>query len=347
MNIQDYIKHRVTFKEGDAFRILSSFGDVEELKDEDSFNELVALYVDNGDDDIPTYIWDVETEMFQNMSVDSYIDMKMNPSLEESTTSASSGAYQTPFSISESKFNSLVKKALLLEYVYGSDAAKATEKNTKTPKREKAKTHNVNAPYEDKSNAGKLSNDDMNVEAHANGMQDVEYDSLPEESAKKMKAQFTAGDTKEKPTGEKLLDGAKNRKKSKEESVPNTISLGSDIEASDAKPKTKDSIAESKVYRITKNLPLNEANLYDILTRNQKKLRGTSFIVEDTSGSRVKVDWAGEIAKISILENLREIKKSINTTSKLFEAFKPKETVQSNPLNENEILKKSLSNRKK
>lgn len=275
-----------------------------------------------------------------------------NKDIEESTSTASvGGAYQTPFGgqiikrktmdnniveITESQFNEMVKKVLAEEYVYGSEAGKATNKNkgkTKNTAKEQMKRADKNqkpnvsdkqtSTYKKKSNP--IAEDEelkekLDTEAHQNGMQDLEYDNLPEQAKEQIKKGFEEGGE----AGKKLLDQAKKRAKSKDEVKEPLVQMGGDIELSKKKAKDKPTVAETyKKYKLKNKLVLTEEeDLESILEQKQKRFKGKTFFLEDFAGNIVKIDWTTPKAKVLSHRNIVKEAKQNETFKRLMSDVK-------------------------
>lgn len=315
------------------------------------------------------------------------IQITKNKQVEEMTvTGGASGSYQTPFQIKENKnmkkdtanlieineeqFNKIVKNILLKEFVYSSSAASATNSNTKgKPTKSTASTSIKNAEANMKPNMederppnvknindqGKQDEDSL-IEREAGGMQDLEYDSLPDKAKENFKKQFTAGDnarteknignaTGDTTIGKDMLARAKKRKDSKDASVTPLIALGDDIEVDKRKVKQKATMAEniriekatSKKYRLKDNSFLTEKFVDEYLTKYRKFYEGKNFFLEDKYGNRAKVNW---IKKFPILEGIINVNKQKRYYSLQEQLFKGDidNSIYSSKLNEHEIF---------
>lgn len=354
-SINKAIHDQIKYSEGEAISILNQLRqetkggyEVNRLLDEDT-NNIVAHFLDILDRNQNTYIWNALDGHFYFTSENDFIDMMErlddDADLDEATTSMSSGSYGTPLFIDEQTFNTLLKKSLLKEYVY--PAQKETFENAKLPKKETATKITATPAHKSENNEGKTQNDDQRIEGHQNGMQDLEYDSISEDDKTRMKNEFKAGDTKESKPGEVLLKDADKRAKTKKE-ASNTISLGSDVEITDEKPKEKKKISETlKVYKVKTNLPIDEQLVTSLLETNQKALKGKKFIFEDQKGNRLNIDWTASLVKVTKGENIIKRQDDIALNKKLFESFSGKKEEVKNKMNENEFFDVFMKFRKK
>ena len=295
------------------------------------------------------------------------VSFTQNSDIEESTTAASSGAYQTPFGgqtikrkkmnenkdlveITEQQFEEMVKKTLVLEYVYDSEAGKATAQNagkTKSTAKEQTKKADANqkpnisdkesATYYKKSNPvarDEKKKEELDIEARQNGQEDIEYDNIPEQAKEQIKKGFEEGGE----AGEKLLDQAKKRAKSKEESSETLTQLGDDIEISTKKKKNKPTVAESfKKYKLSKDYILTEEeDVERLLEAKQKKLQGKVFFLEDVAGNLMKMDWSKQKADVISLTNPLKEQQEKNKLKSLLSEQKQEKTLT---MNENDYFK--------
>jgi len=202
---------------------------------------------------------------------------------------------------------------------------------------------------------GKQDEDSL-IEREAGGMQDLEYDSLPDKAKENFKKQFTAGDnarteknignaTGDTTIGKDMLARAKKRKDSKDASVTPLIALGDDIEVDKRKVKQKATMAEniriekatSKKYRLKDNSFLTEKFVDEYLTKYRKFYEGKNFFLEDKYGNRAKVNW---IKKFPILEGIINVNKQKRYYSLQEQLFKGDidNSIYSSKLNEHEIF---------
>lgn len=304
---------------------------------------------------------DVRNLLFKGFTFDTMIEedniilisFTENIDIEESTTTASvGGAYQTPFGgqtikikkmnenniveITESQFNEMVKKVLAEEFVYGSEAGKATNKNkgaTKSTAKQQTKKADDNqqpnisdketATYYKKSNPVARDEDkkeNLDTEAHQNGMEDLEYDNLPDQAKEQIKKGFEEGGD----AGEKLLDQAKKRAKSKDQIKEPLVQMGGDIELSKKKAKNKPTVAESvKKYKLKNKVVLTEEeDLEMFLEQKENKLKGKTFFLEDFTGNIVKIDWTTPKAKVLSHRNIVKEAKQKDTLKRLMSSVK-------------------------
>lgn len=299
------------------------------------------------------------------------ISFTENSDIEESTTAASSGAYQMPFGgktikretmndiveINESQFNEMVKKTLVLEYVYGSEGGKTTNQNsgkTKSTAKEQAKkaekhqkpntSDKETATYYKKSNPNARDEEKKekhDIEARQNGMEDIEYDNLPEQAKEQIKKGFEEGGE----AGKKLLDQAKKRAKSKDKSTETLTQLGDDIEISKKTEKSKPTVAESyKKYKLSKDYILTEEeDVERLLEAKHRKLKGKVFFLEDVAGNLMKMDWTSTRADIVSLTNPLKEHQEKNKIKSLLSEQKTNTSVK---VDENEYFNKFLKKAK-
>lgn len=187
--------------------------------------------------------------------------------VKEATSSASSGAYQTPLNvgqpvrrkkrvnamneeiipITEKEYMSLLKKVMLNEFVYNSKAGKNTSVSRKPDNRESL--NGVSIPkntFKPNKGNGDLT-DDQRIEGYQGGMHDYEYDYMPEKAKQNNLKAFKQGGE----SAEKLLGDAKKRSETRSKANPNVTIFGSDVEYKngDSKSKRKETVAESKLIK--------------------------------------------------------------------------------------------------
>lgn len=297
------------------------------------------------------------------------VSFTQNSDIEESTTAASSGAYQTPFGgqtikrkkmnenkdlveITEQQFEEMVKKTLVLEYVYDSEAGKATSQNagkTKSTAKEQTKKADANqkpnisdketATYYKKSNPvarDEKKKEELDIETDQNGQQDIVYDNLPKQAKEQIKKGFEDGGE----VGKKMLDRAKKRSKSKAKRTKFT-GLYNDVEVSPNQGDSSDAqstVAESfKKYKLSKDYILTEEeDVERLLESKQKKLQGKVFFLEDVAGNLMKMDWSKQKANIVSLTNPLKEQQEKNKLKSLLSEQKQEKTVG---MNENDYFK--------
>lgn len=186
--------------------------------------------------------------------------------VKEATSSASSGAYQTPLNvgqpvrrkkkvnamneeiilITEKEYMSLLKKVMLNEFVYNSKAGKNTSVSRKPDNREAL--NNISVPkntFKPNKGNGDLT-DDQRTEGYQGGMHDYEYDYMPKKAKDVNLKAFKQGGE----SAEKLLGDAKKRAETRFKAKDGLGLYGSDVELNpNATPKRKESVAESKLIK--------------------------------------------------------------------------------------------------
>jgi peptidoglycan hydrolase-like protein with peptidoglycan-binding domain len=288
--------------------------------------------------------------------------------MNEATTSASSGAYETPFGVSSKQelkmldnlkenklmnitveqIEKIVKRTLIREEVYSekpstsstmafnqtgegkgketstknaknqktyaSKAGKSTDSNSKKSGEESKKstadsikkvgnnqTNNMKDANVVDVNKNKIQNDDQRIEAHQNGMEDLTYDNISDEKQKKnteyLKNEAALDNPNAQDTGveEQMIDDAKKRKKSKEDSKFRTAKVyGSDVEYIDGaeSAQSKKLAYENTMKRLKFKTQFKDDK--DMLSRIPSKYKNNDTMFEMYDGeNKYKIRWEG------------------------------------------------------
>lgn len=283
------------------------------------------------------YVFDTYVEETDSL----LISFTENSEINETTMSGSSGSYEVPFGgvtkaknmddnnniveVNEHQFEEMVKKTLVYEFVYNSEAGKSTESNkgekesADTKKRIKAVDDSQKTNIKDEEQAVPVYNQKSNpiardederekhrIEAHQNGQQDIKYDSISEKAKEQIKKGFEEGGK----AGEQLLADAKARAESEEQYKTDYAQLGNDIEKTGKDYTDKPTVVEGlKKHTLKdKSILTEEEDLEYVLSVKRKLLEGKIFFLEDFVGNRMKIDWTGKQALV--LSNRNVVKEN-------------------------------------
>ena len=181
----------------------------------------------------------------------------------------------------------------------GDESKKATEESIeKVAKNQSNNMRNANVIDVNKDNA---QNEDQRIEAYQNGMQDLTYDNISDAKQKKnteyLKNQPALDDPNAQDTGipQQMIDDAKKRKKSKEDSKFRTAKIyGSDVEYIDGaeSAQTKKLAYENTMKRLKFKTSFKDDK--DMLSRIPTKYKNNDTMFEMYDGeNKYKIRWEG------------------------------------------------------
>lgn len=159
----------------------------------------------------------------------------------------------------------------------GKNTSDAKSKNNKVSKNQK--NNLKNAEVED-VNVDKKATEAHDIEAHANGLQDIEYESISEKTKLRNKKNMDLD-----KTSKKMAKEAKQRKATKDKS-PSTIQMGSDIEVLDKKQKSKKLHVEHSGIKFTSDTHMKR------LIPESVKRNGKQFVFTDSTQEFI-IEWVG------------------------------------------------------
>jgi hypothetical protein len=209
-------------------------------------------------------------------------------------------------------------------------------------------------------NKDKKVDDDYEVEAYQNGMEDIAYERISDKQKQKIKDQISAKGSRKDPNAEKsgkvakkMIDGVKKRDKSKANNPFNRLTQsGSDIEytqkrnESDSNPTKKTAMAnENTIKRLSFKRDFESTK--DMLERIPSNYKSHEKIFEMFDGNnKYKIRWEGNSINGTgvILEHYSEAKedKMYDMFNKLVNNSMDNE-YNSSTLNENNIFKSLLN----
>jgi hypothetical protein len=207
-------------------------------------------------------------------------------------------------------------------------------------------------------NKDKKVDDDYEVEAYQNGMEDIAYERISDKQKQKIKDQISAKGSRKDPNAEKsgkvakkMIDGVKKRDSSKANNPFNRLTQsGSDIEytqkrnQSDYRPTKKTAIQENTIKRLSFKREFESTK--DMLERIPSNYKSHEKIFEMFDGNnKYKVRWEGNSINGTgvILEQHSEAKEN-----RMYDMFDKlvnnglNEGYNSSELNENNIFKSFL-----
>lgn len=207
-------------------------------------------------------------------------------------------------------------------------------------------------------NKSKKVDDEYEVEAYQNGMEDIEYERITEKQKQKIKDQISAKGSRKDPNAEKsgkaaekMIDQAKKRTKAKGNNPFNYATRsGSDIEffrdgKSKYNPSKKTAMQENTIKRLSFKREFESTK--DMLERIPSNYKNHEKIFEMFDGNnKYKVRWEGNSINGTgvILEHYSEAKEN-----RMYDMFDKlvnnglNEGYNSSDLNENNIFKNFLN----
>jgi hypothetical protein len=205
-------------------------------------------------------------------------------------------------------------------------------------------------------NKDKKVDDEYEVEAYQNGMEDTEYENISDKQKQKIKDQISAKGSRKDPNAEKsgkaaekMIDQAKKRSNSKDRNITKKImSLGSDMEfkpeSKGGTPRKKTALPENTIKRLSFKREFESTK--DMLERIPSNYKSHEKIFEMFDGNnKYKVRWEGNSINGAgvILEQHSETKEN-----RMYDMFDKlvnnglNEGYNSSELNENNIFKSFL-----
>jgi hypothetical protein len=158
--------------------------------------------------------------------------------------------------------------------------------------------------------------DEQQIEAHANGMLDIQYDSISDKAKEQMDNNVLNGDKKvgnsssETPaaTGKQMIEDADKRKASKNKVLDKLAFSGSNIaNITESKKPTMKKIKAKGIF-------LNESQVQKFLDKNLKenlKINESEFFFEDEDQNRYRFKWEGDTNGEAVLVESYNIKKRL------------------------------------